>query len=82
MNITRKRRGYYRCDITLMFDHTNDLPENAVTEKYMRLLEDNINNCPELLLWTHNRWKRTWEGYQNWLAKHKTAAERISRQAE
>ena len=82
MNITRKRRGYYRCDITLMFDHTNDLPENAVTEKYMRLLEDNINNCPELWLWTHNRWKRTWEGYQNWLAKHKTAAERISRQAE
>ena len=72
MNITRKRRGYYRCDITMMFDHTKDLPEYAVTEKYMRLLEENINKCPELWLWTHNRWKRTWEGYQGWLKEHPT----------
>jgi KDO2-lipid IV(A) lauroyltransferase len=74
MHITRKRRGFYRCDLQLVFDHTKDLPEYAVTEKYMRLLEDNIRECPELWLWTHNRWKRTWEGYQNWLTKHPVAA--------
>jgi KDO2-lipid IV(A) lauroyltransferase len=34
----------------------------------MRLLEDNIRECPELWLWTHNRWKRTRQGYQEWLA--------------
>ena len=77
MHITRKRRGFYRCDLQLVFEHTGDLPEFAVTEKYMRLLEDNIRECPELWLWTHNRWKRTREGYQNWLAKHPTAAESI-----
>ena len=70
LHMTRKRRGYYRCDIQLMYEHTDNLPEFAVTEKYMRLLEDNINECPELWLWTHNRWKRTWEGYQEWLAEH------------
>ena len=70
LHMTRKRRGYYRCDIQLMYEHTDDLPEFAVTEKYMRLLEDNINECPELWLWTHNRWKRTWEGYQQWLTEH------------
>lgn len=68
MHITRKRRGYYRCDLQLIFEHTADLPEFAVTEKYMRLLEDNIRECPELWLWTHNRWKRTRQGYQEWLA--------------
>ena len=70
LHMTRKRRGSYRCDIQLMYEHTDNLPEFAVTEKYMRLLEDNINECPELWLWTHNRWKRTWEGYQEWLAEH------------
>ena len=73
MHIIRKRRGYYKCDLQLIFEHTDNLPEYAVTEKYMRLLEDNIRECPELWLWTHNRWKRTKEGYQNWLAKHPTA---------
>ena len=73
LHITRKRRGYYRCDLKLMYQHTKDLPEYAVTEQYMRLLEDNIRECPELWLWTHNRWKRTWEGYQNWLAKHRNS---------
>lgn len=70
MHITRKRRGYYRCEMKLVFEHTKDLPEFAVTEKYMRLLEDNIRECPELWLWTHNRWKRTWEGYQEWIKEH------------
>ena len=73
LHVTRKRRGYYRCDIRLMYEHTKDLPDYAVTEKYMRLLEENICESPELWLWTHNRWKRTWEGYQKWLAKHKNS---------
>lgn len=71
--ITRKSRGHYRCDFRLMFESTKDLPEHAVTERYMRLLEDNINECPELWLWTHNRWKRTWEEYQEWLSQHPNA---------
>ena len=45
-----------------------DLPEYAVTEKYMRLLEENICEQPYLWLWTHNRWKRTRQDYLNWLA--------------
>ena len=70
IHVSRIRRGHYRCDLQLMYEHTADLPDFEVTEKYMRLLEDNIRECPELWLWTHNRWKRDWEGYQRWLAKH------------
>jgi len=72
-NISRKSRGHYHCDFQLMFDHTKDLPEFAVTEKYMRLLEDNIKECPELWLWTHNRWKRNYEDYHQWLMQHQNA---------
>ena len=72
-HITRKRRGYYRCDFQLMFEHAGNLPEFTVTERYMRILEDNIKECPELWLWTHNRWKRNFEEYQEWLSKHQNA---------
>ena len=44
--ITRKRRGYYKCNFQLMYDRTKELPDFAVTEKYMRLLEDNIKEYP------------------------------------
>ena len=73
MYITRKRRGYYRCEFQLMFDKTKDLEDFAVTERYMRLLEDNIKECPELWLWTHNRWKRNYEEYSQWLEQHQNA---------
>ncbi len=66
--VTRVRRGYYNCRFIPMFPHTADLPEYAVTEKYMRLLEENICEQPYLWLWTHNRWKRTRQDYLNWLA--------------
>ena len=66
-HISRPRRGFYELRAIPMYSHTADLPESAITEKYMRMLEDNIRECPELWLWSHNRWKRTWEGYQNWL---------------
>jgi KDO2-lipid IV(A) lauroyltransferase len=72
-HITRKRRGYYKCDFQLMYDHTKELPEFAVTEKYMRLLEDNIKENPEIWLWTHNRWKRNYEEYHQWLMQHQNA---------
>lgn len=73
LHTTRKRRGCYRCDIRLMYRHTAELPEYAVTEQYMRMLEQNIMESPHLWLWSHNRWKRTWEGYQKWLSKHKNS---------
>lgn len=73
LHVIRIRRGYYRCDFQLMYEHTKDLPDFAVTERYMRLLEDNIKECPDLWLWTHNRWKRNWEEYQEWLSKHPNA---------
>ena len=37
-----------------------------ITDTYARLLEAQIKECPELWLWTHNRWKRT---HEQWLSR-------------
>lgn len=67
-HIRLERRGRYVLELVPMFSGT-DIPdkENRITDMYVKLLEKNINENPHLWLWTHNRWKRTWEGYQSWL---------------
>ena len=52
-----------------MADDAALLPEFEATNMYYRLLSENIREVPELWLWTHNRWKRTREGYARREAK-------------
>lgn len=61
--ITRVRRGYYRCDLRQVTETPKELPDFALTEQYFQLLEANIRRDPSLYLWSHNRWKRTREEY-------------------
>ena len=55
--ITRPRRGYYVCRIELLTPDMNQYPDYQLTERYMRLLEQEIQANPHLWLWTHRRWK-------------------------
>lgn len=53
------RRGHY----VGTFERLDPLPnaaddEFAYTRAYFQRLERDIRECPELWLWTHNRWKR------------------------
>lgn len=66
-HLTRERRGHYVVKIVPMFGADENPEENVMTGRYVQLLEDNIRESPHLWLWTHNRWKRTWEGYKSWL---------------
>ena len=78
VRVTRPRRGYYRAElvpITLHPDRDIDSQEPIssdemdnfkATDRYIQLLEAQIRECPELWLWTHNRWKRT---YDKWLQR-------------
>lgn len=61
--VTRLRRGYYRCDLRLMTSEPKAQPDFALTDHYFQLLEANIRRDPSLYLWSHNRWKRTREEY-------------------
>ena len=48
--IRSPKRGFYTMELMPL------QPDN-ITEQYARLLEQNIQEQPELWLWTHNRWK-------------------------
>lgn len=63
-DITRVKRGYYVCRFIKITDDVSSMPKFSVTEKYIRLLEDNIKRAPEYWLWSHNRWKRTREEFE------------------
>ncbi len=68
-HVHREKRGHYVLRIDKMADDAASLPEFEATNMYYRLLSENIREVPELWLWTHNRWKRTREGYAKREAK-------------
>ncbi len=77
--VIRVKRGRYECIIHSMYESIKDEPEHSVTEKYIRMLEKTINNNPATWLWSHNRWKRTWEGYQKYLKYIEEKRQRASK---
>ena len=74
LDLRRVRRGYYHIDVKPLFLDTKDVPDWEITEKYYRELEQTILRQPAFYLWSHNRWKRTREEYnQRLLEKEKSA---------
>lgn len=55
--IRRVRRGYYMMRFIRIYDGTEAVPENEITERYVRRLEQMIREAPELWMWSHRRWK-------------------------
>ena len=64
IDIKRLRRGYYEAEYQLMTATPKDEPDLAITTEYFRRLEQSIQRQPSYWLWTHNRWKRTYEEYE------------------
>lgn len=66
LDVRRPRRGYYDITVVPMVDNAKGIPDWDITEQYFRLLEKTIQRDPAIWLWSHNRWKRTREGYEEW----------------
>ena len=66
MHITRPKRGHWNVRFVPMAKNCKQTQEFELTEMYTRMLEQNILEAPQYWLWTHNRWKRT---YEEWLSK-------------
>ncbi len=64
LDVTRPRRGFYRAEVKFMTFATKDIPDYELTDAYARLLEQTIRREPHLWLWTHKRWKRTREEWE------------------
>lgn len=63
VDMTRPKRGYYQVTYRLITDDPNSLPEFEITRRFFQMLETSIRNNPVPYLWTHNRWKRTYEEF-------------------
>lgn len=55
--VRKVKRGYYEADFIQMHNNSKSLPDFELTAIYYQLLEKMIRECPELYLWTHNRFK-------------------------
>ena len=57
LEMKRIRRGYYEATFVHMHEAPQSLPDYELTAIYYRILEQMIQACPELYLWTHKRFK-------------------------
>lgn len=57
-DVSKPKRGHYILEFIPLFEDVKKLPQHTVTEAHARMLEKNIQRCPEIWLWSHKRWKR------------------------
>lgn len=55
------KRGYYHADLIEITANPRQLTEGEITKRTRDLIEANISEQPENYLWTHRRWKRTFD---------------------
>ena len=57
VKIKRVKRGYYEAEFILLTDKPKSQPENAITDKFTELLQEQIREDPTQYFWTHKRFK-------------------------
>lgn len=67
VEFTKIKRGHYYADFVEMTEEPRQLKEGELTKKLIGLIEDNLAKQPSNYLWTHRRWKHTYDP-----SKHKT----------
>ncbi len=67
--ITKPRRGYYKAALHVETENPLELEEGELTLRYAAFMEKIIRQNPEMWLWSHRRWKHSWnEQYaHNWV---------------
>ena len=57
LKINKVKRGHYEAEIICLSENPKEEPDFKITEKFNRILEEQIRSQPEYYLWTHKRWK-------------------------
>lgn len=55
------KRGYYNLELIKITEDARNLQEGEITKKMICLLENNIRENPENYLWSHRKWKHTYD---------------------
>ncbi len=57
--IKRLARGKYSLKLIELYNGIDEVAPHEINERYVRILEKQIIDCPELWMWSHRRWKHT-----------------------
>ena len=64
INTRRVRRGYYETHLEIITENAKQEEPNMITETHVRMLERLIREEPAYWLWSHNRWKFSFEDFK------------------
>lgn len=57
LKVSKVKRGYYNAEFIPITEGGKSTQKNEITEKFIRLAEQQISELPEHYLWSHRRWK-------------------------
>jgi KDO2-lipid IV(A) lauroyltransferase len=64
LKIRKLKRGRYEMEAELICESPKDLEPFEITNRHVAILEDLIREEPAYWLWSHKRWKHSYEKYQ------------------
>jgi KDO2-lipid IV(A) lauroyltransferase len=51
------RRGFYEAELEILSENAKEEPNYEITDRFLKLVEQQIYEKPQYYLWTHKRWK-------------------------
>jgi KDO2-lipid IV(A) lauroyltransferase len=57
LKVKKVKRGYYEASFEVLSENAAAIPNYEITDKFLKLVEQQIYEAPEYYLWTHKRWK-------------------------
>ena len=71
-SLVKPKRGYYRGYLEVACADPCALEEGELTLRYARYMEKAIRLNPEMWVWSHRRWKHSWnpEYAKNWIGEN------------
>ncbi|HWS60366.1 MAG TPA: lysophospholipid acyltransferase family protein [Flavobacterium sp.] len=57
LKVKKLKRGYYEASFEVLSENPAEVPNYEITDKFLKLVEQQIYEAPEYYLWTHKRWK-------------------------
>jgi len=57
LKVKKVSRGYYKASFEVLSENAKEVPNYEITDKFLKLVEQQILEAPEYYLWTHKRWK-------------------------
>ncbi len=63
MKVRKEKRGRYVAEIELICEEPGQMKPHEITDAHVRILENLIREEPAYWLWSHRRWKHSYEKY-------------------